>query len=850
MQKLVWQNANGVELDLTSGNYGITEWEGFSNASLNIQSQQVPFQDGGVFLDALIEQRELSVTLAIQDNNNLELRYQKRRELISALNPKLGEGYLIYTNDFISKRIKCIPQIPLFETHNSNDTGTPKASLSWTACEPYWEDLEDTVVDLVGGETTVIENEGDIASDVEIVLNTISNGNISTPSIKNLTNGKIIEINKNELYNQIKIDTRTGKKKVIEESYQARFLGGYDTILDIAFISHLGFYLCGLENSALWKTKDFESFENYVVSGPVKKIVYSEEKEECLILVNGVTSGIFLYKTTDFETYTSIILPSSITQNSARFVYGYYSESLHKYVISSTNGTFTTEDCSSWTQTNNQPLTNISSYGNYIIGTVGGIIYNTTDLSTWGSINTGINSDIVSLVEKSEKLYALYSNAKIASSSGLSDWQEETLNITPQGNGSCITIINNNFYIIFSTSNGIKLYKGVTLDSLQEMNPPATQILSGFRKLVQLSSIGMFLLYDEGFTTTYNFNSYNYYKTPNENLYYNKTQKKYIGISYVEGIDQIHRVLTSSDLKKWEEQKALETILPTSIYGNTEYDTKTNTIYVSLVKSSEGYIYTSQDLINYSLLVQDDISGRIKIANEILFHYSTNLTSGEFRIRYTNNNVDWEETTISVTGSGIRIIDMCYGNNKYYVLTSNGKIYESEDLESWEEKATLSGMGYYSIFYSEKEELLFVGGQGSLYVSEDETNWVRIPISGNVKCFLDSKIFNTVIFGSGAKLYKYNNINKTADILINTLVYSSVAIEGLVEEEGKIVWTNFYGLYTTIVEDINIINYLSSNSDINFKLEQGSNKVFITSSPDSTETIMGSIKYRQKYIGV
>jgi hypothetical protein len=106
MQKLVWQNANGLEIDLTNGNYGITEWQGFSNTSLTIQQQQVPFQDGGVFLDALIGQRELTVTLAIQDNNNLETRYEKRRELISALNPKLGEGYLIYTNDFISKRIK------------------------------------------------------------------------------------------------------------------------------------------------------------------------------------------------------------------------------------------------------------------------------------------------------------------------------------------------------------------------------------------------------------------------------------------------------------------------------------------------------------------------------------------------------------------------------------------------------------------------------------------------------------------------------------------------------------------------------------------------------------------------
>ena len=105
MQKLVWKNSLGDEIDLTSGNYGITQWDGFSNTSLNIQSQQVPFQDGGIFLDALMEQRELSVTLKVQDNGNLEERYRMRRELIHALNPKLGEGYLIYTNDLISNRI-------------------------------------------------------------------------------------------------------------------------------------------------------------------------------------------------------------------------------------------------------------------------------------------------------------------------------------------------------------------------------------------------------------------------------------------------------------------------------------------------------------------------------------------------------------------------------------------------------------------------------------------------------------------------------------------------------------------------------------------------------------------------
>ena len=119
MQKLVFTNGNGQSIDLTDHtSYGITNWEGLSGAGLNLQTQQVPFQDGGVFLDALIEQREISVTVAIQDNNDLSARYEKKRQLISALNPKLGEGVLVYTNDYISRQIKAVPQLPIFENKN------------------------------------------------------------------------------------------------------------------------------------------------------------------------------------------------------------------------------------------------------------------------------------------------------------------------------------------------------------------------------------------------------------------------------------------------------------------------------------------------------------------------------------------------------------------------------------------------------------------------------------------------------------------------------------------------------------------------------------------------------------
>lgn len=255
MQRLVWQNSKGDEINLTSGNYGITEWQGFSNADLNVQSQQVPFQDGGVFLDALIEQRELSVTLAMNDNGNLEQRYRMRRELIHSLNPKLGEGYLIYTNDFISKRIKCVAQIPLFETHNSNDSGTPKASLAWTACEPYWEDLEETevyITDLIMN----INNEGDIPCNPQI---RIEEG--SEPSIMNGTTAQKIKCNIEDVVTPIYIDTRAGNKKVYTEGINIQriqtFELNFDNTSDVAYSMKNGLIrLDNFNNTTLRRSKD------------------------------------------------------------------------------------------------------------------------------------------------------------------------------------------------------------------------------------------------------------------------------------------------------------------------------------------------------------------------------------------------------------------------------------------------------------------------------------------------------------------------------------------------------------------------------------------------------------------
>ena len=225
MQRLIWTNAKGDSINLTSGNFGITNWEGFSNSPLNVQSQQVPFEDGSVFLDGLIENRELSVTLALNDDGDLEKRYRKRRELIKKLNPQLGEGYLIYTNDFISKRIKCIAQIPIPENHNSNDTGTPKFSLSWTACDPYWEDLEETQVYFGIQTHPEIQNNGDVPAQMKIDF--FSN-EVSDPKLTRENDNTFIKFN-GELTENLLINTNIGQKEAVTEKlkYLSAMIGTF-----------------------------------------------------------------------------------------------------------------------------------------------------------------------------------------------------------------------------------------------------------------------------------------------------------------------------------------------------------------------------------------------------------------------------------------------------------------------------------------------------------------------------------------------------------------------------------------------------------------------------------------------
>lgn len=297
MQKLSFINSKGEEVKFNTHELGVVEWNGLSECDVEIQSQDVPFMNGNVYIANKINQRELSFTVAINDGKNLQRRYEIKRELIAKLNPLLEEGYLYYENDFISKRIKCVSSIPVFPTKNFNDTGTLKASLTFTANNPFWEDVENTTVNFLNGETKTVENEGDVETEIRIEAETSGLNNFV---VENKTTNQKIEI-KGDIDNDFEVDTNFGKKEVLkkEYSYKELNIAGKD-LINVVYFG--GKYLVTDNEGKLYSYEDgnlnfIKNFTN------IKKIKVLQGNSEELAIIDN--NGI-LYLTKDFANWKEI----------------------------------------------------------------------------------------------------------------------------------------------------------------------------------------------------------------------------------------------------------------------------------------------------------------------------------------------------------------------------------------------------------------------------------------------------------------------------------------------------------------------------------------------------------------
>lgn len=847
MQKLVWQNANGDEINLTGGNYGITEWEGFSNASLNIQNQQVPFQDGAVFLDALIEPRELSVTLKMQDKGNLETRYEMRRELIHALNPKLGEGYLIYTNDFISKRIKCIPQIPLFETHNSDTRGTPKASLAWTACEPYWEDLEETVVSIPAGELVEIENSGDIPCGVKIKIDTTQ---IGFPVIRNTTNNKKILLD-GLFGSEIDIDTNVGNKKILgrneemvpqimedyldniqynsvlkkyfassllgaticygisEDGQNWNFIKPYSTTYSFDYSEVLGYFV-RVYNYISYKSEDGINWEILKTDLPFSDCPIIRVEEMGLFFATMFSR---LYSSPDGENWSLIATPSDYNTFFGQNVNG------KLYLCSQGYDDCYIYDGNEFTQINLKPFIRIQYIPELEIyvaeDRVRANVQTSTDGITWTSISMGEDYNRVNSIGWNGS--KLLINATRYVGAGIEKcWLESTdgVNFTYKGEAPYIfdfMLFKNGRYISCgpfglianSEDNGttweIKKYEPYYNDDVSDV-----QFINSTNKTFILFEGGGLLSSTDGQDWSV--------ENPNitlEHFEWIKEKSLYIGFDG-------NAIYTSTDGVTWTLRKTtqyagkfcyakgLNKIV--SIYGVYDSDTGKTTIHS--LTSTDGINWTDTTGINFTGqiargimdIVYSDVLGVFVAGRGNIWLRSTD---GITWTKYNDNNV-YIASLIRVDTDG-------------YFYSFNVKVYKSADGITWSAIILASDVYINSGTYSKElglyiavAEVINYNITMAYFISTDGINWERKYYRGT---------------GYGYSATGYSNVFKKF-ITGNSKMISVLMATGNI---------------------INLISSMTADSDIGLNLEVGENRLIFSKTSGYGET---SLKYRQKYIGV
>ena len=830
MQKLVFRNANGTELDLTSDPYGITEWEGFSADELNIQSQQVPFQDGSVFLDALLGERELAVTVAMNDGNNLEKRYRLRREMISALNPKLGEGVLIYTNDFLSKQIHVIPQLPVFENHNSNDSGTPKVSCVFNACNPYWEDLEETSVVFSANEQPVIENEGDV--DCKLNINFLSQTGMTNPAIVKINDNRKIEC-RGSFTNNININTNDGKKTVTGIINKAVTVRDKGTPTGLYYVPEKRkYYKFG--KSVYFTSEDLEHWSFNVFAMDWKNLVAFAYGENKYILIGGSNYHLSSYYSTDGdnweETY-GLGLPSYFNCKDA-----IYSTKDHCFVITGEGEIYTSDGESTVVE---RP-TGVSATFNsiacndsiYVLVGDNGVIVTSNDLTTWSSRTSGTNKKLnkVKWIPEKNLFCAVGDDGVLLTSADGISWTSISTSLTTDifdlsynaslgelimvGEGGTITEYN--FYYFKYTENF--------------MNASLLYILTVEDKIVIASSVNNIFY---GYSVDGLIGNKDKNDGEIEDCAFSKKDKFYlfVGNSSTEGRKV---TIKSYDLENFQ-------ILDTDVYFKyIVYNEEEEKFYAG----NQTGIYTGTNGEDWELSLSGNAGKLYYLNGKVIAINGTSLT-------YYNG--EWHSVTLQLSAG-----DICYAEDKgIYMLASGGY---SENLETWTEPAQAKGI--YCVYNKlEKQFYIFKDDMNTFYGSYDCENWNSYPktvIFGSpIRAIYSEDMQSIVVLNyDGEALFLTSPINQGVIRLtslvhegygsttVRNMVYNSYDKEILVLGERGVIST-----YTKSLQgsEVNLINTLTSESDMNLELSVGQNQFRLSKTGGDFNCIL---TYRQKYIGV
>lgn len=843
MQKLIWVDSKGNSIDLTSGNYGITNWEGFSNTSLNIQSQQVPFQDGSVFLDALIEQRELSVTLAIQDNGNLETRYRLRRELIHILNPKSGEGYLIYKNDFTQKRIKCISQIPLFENHNSNDSGTPKASLSWTACEPYWEDLEPVIVPLYPGQRFTVENVGDVKTGFEVEF---FNDNVVNPKITNYTQNKSVEL-KGTFNQNILIDSNFGKKRIYEKALTQKILNKTFVMNDCIYIDDFGAYV-GVSDDSIYYSTDARTFKS--IKSPslnkLKSLVYNNVNKVLYCFGEGV-----IVSTNDLvniqvlvDNDINVFNGGTVTPSGNLILVGQNSSTEKAFIHRDFNNVYTSS--------NNMNLKSVIELNGKIIA-VGsyngaGIIVESTDFTTWTEttkteeLNTIARSDNGNyVVIGGNNGYGLYLDNGSWEVSDISDFGQPSnvntiklmfIKLEDSPSGGFVGIGDNNEFILAGNGIAEKVYHSeVFTDEKMTTFAYSSTILTDNR--------GTYLVFGNGGTivATIQIN------LSGNIISYGKNLKKII---YSEK-DKLFIAISDNDILTIDDNGNYNIIYSSNQYT---FNSITYSEYYNMCVVVGNVILTSLNLSDWR--IAEELPSEA-VLNDVSCHDVRIVAVGGWGegvyasdLIYVYSNGGWINRHAWLPGvPPFLTIDFSEKYNNFYILVGNREAYAIANGYNCDYDYKPFSEGGQINFVSCLNDKLIIGTEAGIYVREDYTENLYLR---------SSLAFSKLFYDKNLKVYTAYNVSDyvfyVSFDLSNWIAQETMnGVQDISSTENKTIAVGNGGLIMELFSELkaNIISSLSTDSDMAIGLEIGTNEMLIS---NTSGNMIAKIKYTPKYIGV
>lgn len=852
MQKLSFTNSLGVTVNLTTSPFGVTEWAGFANVDMEIQSQTVPFVDGSVYIDNLLSDRELTVTLAIEDNNNLKKRYELRRELIKVLNPKLGEGSLIYQNNYLKKKITCIPSTPIFETHNSDTTGTPKAQLSFTACQPYWEDIESTIVNFSLTEQPTVVNDGDVATQVKLRLS----GQCTNPRITNITTGSQIGLS-GLVSEPIEINTEFGKKSVIgSELGWTNIFGGY---LNGIANKGEGVVVVGTDGAILYSSNGLKWFSQ--ISDTVENLNGVTANYSFNLYIACGNNGTFVYST-DGKDWSLGICSSTENFNSIAC-------SDSRAVAVGDNGVIVTStDGMSFGATTSPTSENLHSVvytgSRFIAVGDNGTVITSTDGLTWAAviIDTTENLNGINVNTATNDIIIVGDNGTVKMSDSLmAAWITIEIDTTENLNSVCynnyltkylICGDNGTFIAGYGTEWGIQsINNDVNLNAVYFSSDLGLNFISGQGFLTRSAndsdwttclSIADTQLYDiiyiaeKGLYIASGTNGYIFVSENAENwevinigidvdiyvLAYNSNVIVGVGtngttiISYngrtwikvVDGtlpIDYFLMVDSNTYLVTENDDRIITYTneMAGTLYGMC-YSTKTNSFIAvgdtgEITSSTNGTIWTKQSKVTENTL-RDIVNGDIFVA------VGDNNT-----IVISENGIDW---TLVETGFDVEVnfkaVTSSPTRTKYVAVGDNGYIATSKDGTKWDLYRIALQTNLNAVCYSQAySQFLAVGDNGVIVRSVDGKVWLT-STSGT------TQNYESVIYMQ--EIAKYIAVGNKGTIMTSYTASST-----------------------------NMINSLSPNSDVNFNLAIGENILRLSCENGNP---YASIEFKNKYIGV